>query len=196
MLKPIFCLHFPPPPTSTVPSTTSTVRLPRDSSNSTLQSNQTWWGSGRRWSEMTLKPGDDLEPLSIVFVEGKFALPHSGKRPNATAMQREHSSSSIGSSDASLVGGETSDGQAGTETDAHSTDKPARQGTNLVIGGGKNDIPNEVDPDTIGLVGGTFIVRGMPDKHERKALERILQRMVSYYLLALADISSTPYSPP
>lgn len=196
MLKPIFCLHFPPPPHSTAPSTTSTVRLTRDASGSNVQSNQAWWGSGRRWSEMTLKPGDDLEALSITFVEGKFALPHSGKRTAATGMQREQSSSSIGSSDASLVGVETSDGNGESETDAHSTDKPALQGTNLVIGGGKDDIPNEIDPDTIGLVGGTFIVRGMPDKHERQALERILQRMVSSGLWAWADISSIPYSPP
>lgn len=131
---------------------------------------------------MTLKPGDDLETLSITFIEGKFALPHAGKRPKTDPIQRLHSSSSIDSSDASLVGTETNDGTPESEVDAHSTtDKSARQGTNIVIGGKKDDIPNEVDPDTIGLVGGTFVVRGMPDQQERMALERILQRLVSRF---------------
>ena len=129
---------------------------------------------------MTLKPGDDLEPFSISFVEGRFALPHPHKRPAARTMQREESSSSIGSSDASLVSAETSDGAPDTKADGGDTDdKPAEQGANIIIGGGKDDIPNDVDPCTVGLVGGTFIVRGMPDQQERKALERILQRSVS-----------------
>jgi hypothetical protein len=144
---------------------------------------------------MTLKPGDELETLSITFVEGKFALPHAGRRRASTPMQREQSSSSIGSSDPSLISAETSDGRPESDEDAHSsTDESARQGTNIIIGGGKDDIPNDIDPETLGLVGGTFVVRGIPGQHERKALERILQRLVSFSTRTIADISFTPYS--
>ncbi|OCF31113.1 hypothetical protein I316_07245 [Kwoniella heveanensis BCC8398] len=89
MLKPVFCLYFPPSAIIDSGVSTSTLRLKRDNSlsarsNISVDSNgvangKKWWsGSGGRWSEMTIGPDHPMEPEpdpEVEFVEGRYVLP-------------------------------------------------------------------------------------------------------------------------
>lgn len=128
---------------------------------------------------MTARPGAANDDFTITFVEGKFALPTDGRSapagvtPNdSTVSMTESATDSVGSSE-----------QAGPSVanwfEAPRTgDKPSAQPVNIIIGGNRDDIPKDVD-EQVGLVGGTFVVHGLADQDERKAIERILQRLVS-----------------
>ncbi|WVF70562.1 hypothetical protein IAT40_005353 [Kwoniella sp. CBS 6097] len=92
LLKPIFCLYFPPSASNTSGASNSTLRLKRNNSlgarsNVSVDSyggnGKKWWsGSGGRWSEMTIGPDHPTESESepeIEFIQGKYALPSTSK---------------------------------------------------------------------------------------------------------------------
>lgn len=225
MVKPVFCLHFPPVTAhalsrSGTARSNSTLRLSRimSAGAETGTSARGWWASGghpssgldsgRNWSELTAHP--EGTPLEVQFVLGQFALPTS-----PTSLQRQSSiskpktpkrrnsdasNSSVASEsdvDASL-GGEAppSSTWSGTQK-ADSSVRRRQEALNIVIGGEASDWPCQ--EGEVMLVGGTVVIRGMESDAEREAIEKVLKVLVSTPALCTGRkrlISScTPFSP-
>lgn len=126
---------------------------------------------------MTVKASDSEQDVDISFIEGKFALPVKSQGSRSTNISKNGSSASLADShctDSSDRPASLTSSDPDTVADLESGKCPV----NLVIGGAKADIPSDVDANLVGLVGGTFVVRGLHGKEERKAFERILQRLV------------------
>ncbi|KAK4684262.1 hypothetical protein P7C73_g5929, partial [Tremellales sp. Uapishka_1] len=186
LLKPVFCLHFPcqsshPPPAHPAPS-----RLVRDLSIGSTGSNssKSWWGSGRRWSEVTLHPGDPAPGISCEWVEDKYALPmpepRRGRPTTPTNNKRRRATVGTPYSSATEEGDEA---DAEDESDGDSTWSGTQRGSkrgkdsavSVIISGDKDDIPRQKD---VAVVGGTFVVRGTKNEDERLALERVFRVLI------------------
>ncbi|WVQ97361.1 hypothetical protein IAU59_004473 [Kwoniella sp. CBS 9459] len=143
MLKPVFCLYFPPSPSRLSGASNSTLPLKRDNSlgarsNVSVDSNgggngKKWWGgSGGRWSEMTIGPDHPVEPEpepEIEFVERQFALPSTADGQGTwrrslsrrRGKKRESVLESFGRSPGSIASGSANE-ESATATSVSDTD--------------------------------------------------------------------------
>jgi hypothetical protein len=175
MVKPVFCLHFVPVPApSATASNASTIRVKqRERSSGSVGSHAGWWAPGRRQSEITIKESDPHD-FEIHFVQGKFALPYN----HTSHTTRSRAASVLSAAKASLQ--KTLSGDSSTWSDSDGCSESSGLNTaNLIIGGGDDVLPREAAEDSIGLVGGTFVVQGVSDPIERDAIAKTLQYLVS-----------------
>jgi hypothetical protein len=187
MLKPVFCLQFAPaPPISTTASNASTVRF-RDRSSGSIGSNNAWWASGKRQSEMTIRGGEEQE-FEIRYLPGKFALPVISQRSDSGSSAEQLGTSASSSGVGTLVSS-TSRSESWSESD--SAGKSGQDPVNSILVGGEDDIPLEGE---VGLVGGTFVVKGVSDSNQRSALAKILQHLVRHLRGTCTDSSYTAFT--
>jgi hypothetical protein len=174
MLKPVFCLQFMPiPAPSTTASNASTVRF-RDRSSGSIGSKNAWWTSGKRQSEMTIRGGDEQE-FEIHFVPGRFALPLKQRSASVSTADQLGTSAASSAMDSLKKSSSRGESWSGSEDAVRSDTDTA----NSIIGGGDDDLPIEVKEGELGVVGGTFVVKGMSEATQRTALTKILQHLVS-----------------
>lgn len=198
-MKPLFCVHFPAPPTA---ASTSTVHLRRQSSlgsssmngDSVGSNGGKWWngsGSGRRWSGIGLGLGREVEEdVSVEFLEGRFALPSSttasiSPRRRRSSVKKKRRSTLEGAATPSSAA--TSDDSADDDNDDASSSwsgtqrpgssLPRSRALSLFLSGASDDIPLS-DTSKVVLVGGTVVLRGLRQHAEREAVQKILSVLV------------------
>nr|XP_031860899.1 uncharacterized protein CI109_003626 [Kwoniella shandongensis]KAA5527971.1 hypothetical protein CI109_003626 [Kwoniella shandongensis] len=208
MVKPVFCLHFPSPP-SRRSGSQSTLRLRRNDSlgaSSTgsigSTSGKKWWGgSGGRWSEMTAGPDHEEEVIpEVSFVEGRFVPPtfysydsQSTRKGLYKAAVRKRKSvrdafqrSPAPSMDDTAIASDSEvdesldDPKLSSSSEALHGSRIQNKGSlSAVIAGADNDIPvDAVANGTLGIVGGTVVIKGVTRVVERQSLEGVLRLML------------------
>lgn len=194
LVKPLFCVHFPAP-------STSTVHLRRQSSfghqsrDSIGSANGRWWtgsNSGRRWSGVGPSFGqDDEQDVEVEFIEGRFVLPmttstpllpKSGRKPS---LRRKGTTDSTGTATATGTSLESSDDNDAASSTWSGTQRGAsgmnlKRDLSLIVSGSEDDIPREeAELGRVCLVGGTVLIRGIHRDEEREAIQSILRVLVS-----------------
>lgn len=123
-----------------------------------------WWTS--KWSE-----GSKGQKVEIEFVPGRFALP----RGHARSSSRTRNCAELDDEDGVVEGESDSDSDAsdwsGTQR-AHKRDAPLK----VLLSGIEPDLQLG---DDVGIVGGTFVIKGIRAEEEREALIRVLKGTVS-----------------
>jgi hypothetical protein len=139
---------------------------------------------------MTIK-GRDTREFEIHFVQGRFALPSNRMRASSI---RQSSSVTTPASAAlkKTLSNETTSSAWSDSDQSHGSFGDCNH--NVVIGGGEDDIPCEGLEGGVGVVGGTFVIRGVSDPIERDAITKTLQHLVSSPRCLCANVSYIPYN--
>jgi 1-phosphatidylinositol-3-phosphate 5-kinase len=211
LVKPVICLHFPAPPPPVVSTSTSTLHLKRQvssggasSTGSIGSTRANWWasksGSGKKGSEMTITPDMEVNSsIEVEYIHGRFALPSvridSGRKGKDKAVSDDEGESG-GASDSATETLSTEDegtSSAWSGTQRAGSKVANRQASSIILAGLKNDIPRVKEGEqSVRVVGGTLIIRGINRDEERQALEKVLKALVSHHLFYFdhADNSS------